>query len=178
MVSGDCKAAPRHHVDTAIARQMSDMIKAFRISQIVGTIAQLGIPDKLASGARTTGELASLIGCRAEATHRLMRAACELGLGASQTQGPIAIIFDERWGPALSISGSFGSIVQWPTNASIASSRQSSQPTGSAIHGLWQPTMPQTARFRSNVPTPRHRLKALPNPPSCSELASILGCDH
>ena len=73
MVSGDRQAAPPHLVDASIARQMSDMIKAFRISQIVGTIAQLGIPDRLASGARTTGELASLIGCHAEATHRLMR---------------------------------------------------------------------------------------------------------
>jgi hypothetical protein len=83
MVSGDRKAAPPHLVDASIARQMSGMIKAFRISQIVGTIAQLGIPDKLASGAKTTGELASLIGCHAEATHRLMRAACELGRVAS-----------------------------------------------------------------------------------------------
>jgi SAM-dependent methyltransferase len=83
MVSGDRKAAPPHLVVASIARQMSGMIKAFRISQIVGTIAQLGIPDKLASGAKTTGELASLIGCHAEATHRLMRAACELGRVAS-----------------------------------------------------------------------------------------------
>ena len=70
-------------IDTSIARQMSDMIRAFRISQIVGTIAQLGIPDRLASGARTAGELASLIGCHAGATHRLMRAASNLGLVAS-----------------------------------------------------------------------------------------------
>ena len=83
MVSGDRKAAPPHLVEASIARQMSGMIKAFRISQIIGTIAQLGIPDKLASGAKTTGELASLIGCHAEATHQLMRAACELGLVAS-----------------------------------------------------------------------------------------------
>ena len=44
-------------VDASIARQMSDMIKAFRISQVVGAIAQLGIPDRLAGGARTAGEL-------------------------------------------------------------------------------------------------------------------------
>ena len=60
------------------------MIRAFRISQIVGTIAQLRIPDRLASGARTAGEKrASLIGCHAGATHRLMRAASDLGLVAS-----------------------------------------------------------------------------------------------
>ena len=62
---------------------MSDMIRAFRISQIVGIVAQLGIPDRLASGARTAGELASLTGCHAGATYRLMRAASHLGLVAS-----------------------------------------------------------------------------------------------
>src|SRR5262249_19290649 len=56
---------------------------AFRISQIVGTIAQLGIPDQLAGGAWTAGELASLTGCHAGATHRLMRAASDLGLVTS-----------------------------------------------------------------------------------------------
>jgi len=83
MLSGDRDAVSSVLVDASIARQMSDMIRAFRISQIVGTIAQLGIPDRLASGARTAGELASLIGCHAGATHRLMRAASDLGLVAS-----------------------------------------------------------------------------------------------
>ena len=71
MLSGDRDAVSSVLVDASIARQMSDMIRAFRISQIVGTIAQPGIPDPLASGARTAGELASLIDCHAGATHRL-----------------------------------------------------------------------------------------------------------
>ena len=83
MLSEDRDAVSSVLVDASIARQMSDMIRAFRISQIVGTIAQLGIPDQLGSGARTAGELASLIGCHAGATHRLMRAASDLGLVAS-----------------------------------------------------------------------------------------------
>jgi hypothetical protein len=82
MLSGDRDAVPSVLVDASIARQMSDMIRAFRISQIIGTIAQLGIPDQLASGARTATELASLIGSHAGATHRLMRAASDLGLVA------------------------------------------------------------------------------------------------
>ena len=63
MLSGDRDTVSSVLVEASIVRQMSDMIRAFRISQIVGTIAQLGIPDRLASGARTAGELASLIGC-------------------------------------------------------------------------------------------------------------------
>jgi len=82
MLSGDRDAVSSVLVDASIARQMSDMIRAFRISQIVGTIAQLGIPDQLESGARTATELASLIGSHAGATNRLMRAASDLGLVA------------------------------------------------------------------------------------------------
>jgi O-methyltransferase domain len=81
-LSGDRAAVPPQFIDGSITRQMADMIRAFRISQLVGTIAQLGIPDQIASGALTAGELASLIGCHAGATHRLMRAASGLGLVA------------------------------------------------------------------------------------------------
>ena len=80
MPSKDREALSSVLADASIARQMSDMIRAYRISQIVGTIALLEIPDRLASGARTAGELASLIDCHAGATHRLMRAASDLGL--------------------------------------------------------------------------------------------------
>jgi hypothetical protein len=83
MLSKDREALSSVLADASIARQISDMIRAYRISQIVGTIALLEIPDRLASGARTAGELASLIGCHAGATHRLMRAASDLGLVAS-----------------------------------------------------------------------------------------------
>ena len=83
MLLGHRTAELSAFVDFSIARQMSDMIRAFRISQVVGAIAQLGIPDRLAGGARTAGELASLTGCHAGATDRLMRAASHLGLVAS-----------------------------------------------------------------------------------------------
>jgi hypothetical protein len=78
MLSGDRKTGSSVLVDASIARQMSDMIRGLRTSQVVGTIAWLGIPDRLVNGARSAGELASLIGCHAGATHRLMRAAMTL----------------------------------------------------------------------------------------------------
>ena len=49
MLSEDRDAVSSVLVDASIARQMSDMIRAFRISQIVGTIAQLGFPIDLAA---------------------------------------------------------------------------------------------------------------------------------
>jgi SAM-dependent methyltransferase len=62
--------------------QMSQMIKAYWTSQIVGTFARLGIPDHLASGPLAAGEVAQLIDSHPGATNRLMRAAIELGLVA------------------------------------------------------------------------------------------------
>jgi hypothetical protein len=43
--------------------QMSQMIRAYWTSQIVGTFARLGIPDHLASGPLAAGEVAQLIAC-------------------------------------------------------------------------------------------------------------------
>jgi SAM-dependent methyltransferase len=63
--------------------QMSQMIRAYWTSQIVGTLARLGIPDHLAKGPLGAGEVARLIGCHPGATYRLMRAAIELGLVTS-----------------------------------------------------------------------------------------------
>ena len=48
----NCEAASPQRVADPNAQQMADMIRAFWISQIVGTLARLGIPDRLA-GRRT-----------------------------------------------------------------------------------------------------------------------------
>jgi SAM-dependent methyltransferase len=63
--------------------QMSQMIRAYWVSQVVGTFARLGIPDHLTNGPLAASEVAQLIACHPGATHRLMRAAIELGLVAS-----------------------------------------------------------------------------------------------
>ena len=87
----DCMAASPQRVADPNAQQMADMIRAFWISQIVGTFAQLAIPDQLAGGALSSGELARLLACHAGATHRLMRAAVELGLVASTPDGRFSL---------------------------------------------------------------------------------------
>src|SRR5882724_10660574 len=47
------------------AQQLAWMIRGYWISQIVGTLAQLGIPDYLAHGPMEVGEIARLIACDA-----------------------------------------------------------------------------------------------------------------
>ena len=61
------------------------MIRGYWISQVVGTLAKLAIPDQLAAGPRSVDDLARRIGCDPEATARLLRAASALGL-VSKTQ--------------------------------------------------------------------------------------------
>jgi SAM-dependent methyltransferase len=69
-------------VANSFTAQMSQMIRGYWISQIVGTVARLGIPDHLAVGPLSANELAKLIACHTGSTRRLMRAAIGLGLVA------------------------------------------------------------------------------------------------
>ena len=61
--------------DPGAAELLSQMIRGSRISQIVGTLAQLEIPDHLARGPQESGILAHGIGSDPDATFRLLRAA-------------------------------------------------------------------------------------------------------
>src|ERR1700724_1477606 len=78
-------------VTDPIAQQMAQMIKGYWISQIVGTLAQLGIPDCLAGGPMAADELAHLIACHAGTTYRLMRAAKVVGLVVSTPDGRFSL---------------------------------------------------------------------------------------
>jgi hypothetical protein len=60
--------------------QLSQMIRGFWVSQIVGTLARLEIADRLAQGPLEPSSLAKAIGCEPQATFRLLRAAVCLGL--------------------------------------------------------------------------------------------------
>ena len=55
-------------------QQMMSMITGYWMTQIVRTVAELGIADHLANGPRTSAELAESAGCEPEAMSRLLRA--------------------------------------------------------------------------------------------------------
>ncbi len=69
------------------AEQLSQMIKGYWVSQIVGTLAQLEIADHLAHGPLNYDVLASGIGCDPNATYRLLRASADVGLVAVLSDG-------------------------------------------------------------------------------------------
>jgi SAM-dependent methyltransferase len=67
--------------------QLSQMIRGFWVSQIVGTLARLEIADRLAHGPLESGALAKATECEPHATFRLLRAAVSLGLVATLPDG-------------------------------------------------------------------------------------------
>jgi SAM-dependent methyltransferase len=83
MTSTKYDAPPAWAATDPDAEQLAWMIRSYWVSQIVGTIARLGIPDHLTSGPMAAGELASSIGCDPDATYRLLRAARVAGLVVS-----------------------------------------------------------------------------------------------
>jgi SAM-dependent methyltransferase len=69
------------------AAQLSQMIKGYWVSQIVGTLAQLEIADHLAHGPLDCDVLADGIGCEPKATSRLLRASADVGLVSMSPDG-------------------------------------------------------------------------------------------
>jgi hypothetical protein len=70
-----------------VAEKMCQMIRAYWVSQIVGTLAALEIPDRLANGPLSFDELAKQIGCDPEATYRLLRASAHVDVVSAMTDG-------------------------------------------------------------------------------------------
>jgi SAM-dependent methyltransferase len=62
------------------AAQLSQMIRGYWASQIIGTLARLEIADHLAHGPLKSDILAEGIGCEPDATFRLLRASVHVGL--------------------------------------------------------------------------------------------------
>jgi hypothetical protein len=69
------------------SERMLRMITGYWVSQIVGTLADLEIPDHLAHGPLTCDELAKETGCDPEATYRLLRASANIDVVSIMTDG-------------------------------------------------------------------------------------------
>src|SRR5450759_3225823 len=73
--------------DPASSDQLSRMILGGRIAQVLVVAAELGIPDLLKDGPRTSDALAEATSTHAPSLHRLMRALVALGLVTMETAG-------------------------------------------------------------------------------------------
>jgi SAM-dependent methyltransferase len=63
------------------------MIKGYWVSQIVGALARLEIPDRLSDGPVHYKAVAETVGCEPQATYRLLRASAHVGLVAAFSDG-------------------------------------------------------------------------------------------
>lgn len=59
---------------------LTRMTTGYQVSQAIHAAAELGIADELASGPRTSGEVAATVGSDPNATYRLMRALAAVGV--------------------------------------------------------------------------------------------------
>jgi hypothetical protein len=79
-----CRLAP-----PAVA--LREMILGYVVSQTVGTVARLCIPDHLASGPLHEAELARRTGADADALGRLLQAAASVGLVDVDADGDVEL---------------------------------------------------------------------------------------
>jgi ubiquinone/menaquinone biosynthesis C-methylase UbiE len=70
---------------------MLQLISGFWISRAIYVVAKLGIPDLLASGPKTSVELASATGTHARSLQRIMRALLSVGVVAEGANGSFAL---------------------------------------------------------------------------------------
>lgn len=67
--------------------QMMDLVLAYCRSQGLGAVARLGVPDLLQAGPRTAADLASELGCHAEALDRFLSALSVEGVFTRESEG-------------------------------------------------------------------------------------------
>ena len=76
----DSPSATAPAVDVPPAVRLMQMVQGYQVTQVVGTVARLGLADLLAAGARSSAELAGATGADSDGLLRLLRAATTVGL--------------------------------------------------------------------------------------------------
>lgn len=94
------------------------MIMGTWVAQSIGAAARFGVADHLASGAKSAGEIASAAGTNPDATFRLMRALCSIGVFACSGEGSSAVFSNNALSEALrsNVPGSMRNIAMAETD--------------------------------------------------------------
>ncbi len=74
-------------METAPEDQVFRLITGYRASQAVGLAVELAVPDRVAEGAMTAGELAQATGSDEDSLNRFLRGLCALGVLTEDEQG-------------------------------------------------------------------------------------------
>ncbi len=82
-------------------QMMMRLLNGFRVTQALAVAARLGLADLLADGARSSDDLASVVGAHPDALYRLLRALASLGVfveeeGRRFARTPLCDVLRER----------------------------------------------------------------------------------
>ena len=80
-------STPSPEDPAAVSRRLADLIGGYQVSATIGAFARLGLPDALAEGPATAGELALRLGAHEDALARLLEATLDVGLFALGDDG-------------------------------------------------------------------------------------------
>src|SRR6185503_2003106 len=80
-----------HRAAMDAASTLRGMVFGFRLTQLLGAVAQLGVADRLHAGARSAEALAAEVGADAQALRRVLRALASEGVFAEQPDGCFAL---------------------------------------------------------------------------------------
>jgi SAM-dependent methyltransferase len=83
--------AGAHRAAMDAASTLRRMVFGFRLSQLLGVVAQLDVADRLRHGARSAEALATEIGADARALRRVLRALASVGVFAERPDGWFAL---------------------------------------------------------------------------------------
>jgi hypothetical protein len=80
-------AAHAHHDGTPLPEVMLQIITGYWVSQAVGVVARLGVPDQLAGGPRSSDDLAQAVGAQPQALFRVLRTLASIGIFSQPDPG-------------------------------------------------------------------------------------------
>jgi SAM-dependent methyltransferase len=76
-----------HHDGPPLPDVMLQMITGYWVSQAIGVVARLGVPDQLANGPRSTDDLALAVGAHPASLFRVMRLLASIGVFSQPDPG-------------------------------------------------------------------------------------------
>jgi hypothetical protein len=127
--------------DQESINRLGRMITGGRVSFVIATAVELGLPDLLAAGPRTAAQLAEAAGADASSLHRLLRALAALGLvgmdGDSYALTPLGSALRSDHPERLDLAARYwGSESHWRTWGHLTESIRSGEAVFPAVFGM------------------------------------------
>lgn len=138
---------------------MLRIVTGYWISQAVGAVARLGVPDQLADGPRSSDELARAVGAHPQAVFRVLRTLASIGIFSQPEPGVFALtplgetLRSDTPGSVRNFAIAQTAYGHWETWGRFVESVKTGEPMARAALGMelwqWYGAHPQDAAFFS-----------------------------